>query len=56
MIVRCDKNFNVAICSDTVNVLINVKLSMMVLLFELYPFIPIDFSDLDHISRSVKQV
>ena len=34
------KNFNVAICLDITNV-INVKLCMMVLLIELYLFIPL---------------
>ena len=34
----CGKNFNVAIFSDTINI-INVKLCMMIVLIELYPFI-----------------
>ena len=36
----CGNNFNVAIFSDTINT-INVKLCMMVVLTELYPFIPL---------------
>ena len=40
LIVRCGKNFNVAVFSDTMNV-INFKLCMMVLLIELYLFIPL---------------
>ena len=36
----CGKNFNVTISSDTVN-MINVKLCMMVVLVELYTFIPL---------------
>ena len=36
----CGKNFNVAIFSDTI-IMINVKLCMMVVLIELYPFIPL---------------
>ena len=37
------KNFNVAIFSNTVN-MINVKLCMMVMLIKLYPFIPLSLS------------
>ena len=33
-------NINIAIFSDTINV-INIKLCMMVLLFKLYPYIPL---------------
>ena len=51
MIVRRGKNFNVAIFSDTTNV-INAKLCMMVLLTELYPFIQFPVA-LNH--SSVKQ-
>ena len=40
MIVRRGKNFNVGICSDTVNV-INVKPCLMVLLVELYLVTPL---------------
>ena len=36
----CGKNFNVAIFSDTIN-MINVKSCMMVVLLELYTFIPL---------------
>ena len=36
----CGKNFNFVIFSDTIN-MINVKLCMMVVLIELYPFIPL---------------
>ena len=36
----CGKNFNVTVFSDTIN-MINVKLCMMILLIELYPFIPL---------------
>ena len=36
----CRKNFDVAIFSDTVNE-VNVKLCMMVVFVELYPFIPL---------------
>ena len=36
----CGKNFNIVIISDTMN-MINVKLCMMVVLSELYPFIPL---------------
>ena len=36
----CGKNFNVAIFSVTIH-MINVKLCMMVVLMELYPFIPL---------------
>ena len=35
---KCGKNFNVAIYSDTVN-MINVKLCMVVVLIKCYPFI-----------------
>ena len=35
-----EKKINVAVFSDTINV-INVKLCMMVVLIELYPFIPL---------------
>ena len=38
--VRRGKNFNVTIFSDTTSV-VNVKLCTMVLLIELYPFIPL---------------
>ena len=38
--VRRGKDFHVAIFSDTIN-LINANLCMMVLLAELYPFIPL---------------
>ena len=43
VIVRHGKNFNVAIFSDTTNV-INVKLCMMILLTELYPLIPLQMT------------
>ena len=43
------KNFNVAIFLDTVN-MVNVKLCMMVVLTELYPFMPL--CDPDSISKS----
>ena len=33
------KNFNIAICINTIN-MINVKLGMVVVLIELYPFMP----------------
>ena len=46
-----DENFDIGIYSDTIYV-INVKLCMMVLLIELYLFIPLPLSDPDHISRS----
>ena len=36
----CDKNFNVAIFLDTIYIT-NAKLCMIVLLIELYPFIPL---------------
>ena len=36
----CDKNLKIAIFLDTVN-MINVKLGMVVVLTELYPFIPL---------------
>ena len=36
----CAKNFNIAIFSDTIN-MINVRHCMMVSLIELYPFIPL---------------
>ena len=36
----CGKNFNVAIFSDTINT-INVKLCMVVVVIEHYPFIPL---------------
>ena len=36
----CGKHLNAAIFSDTIN-RINVKLRMMVVLIELYPFIPL---------------
>ena len=36
----CGKNFNAAIFSDTIN-MINVKLFMMVVPTELYPFVPL---------------
>ena len=39
----CGKNFNVAIFSDTVN-MINVQCGTMVALTELYPFIPLSVS------------
>ena len=44
------KNFNNGIYSDTMN-MINIKLCMMILLTELYMFIPL-FIYLDQISRS----
>ena len=50
MIVRRGENVNVAIFSDTVNI-INVKLCMMVVLSYLYPFIPLSVT-LIVISRS----
>ena len=40
MIVRCSKNFNVAIFSDAINV-VNIKLFMMVMLIEVCLFIPL---------------
>ena len=36
----CGKNFNVAIFSDTIN-MINVKICMVVIFIELYPFKPL---------------
>ena len=36
----CGKNFNIAVFSDIVN-MINVKVCMMVVLTELYSFIPL---------------
>ena len=39
VIFLCGKNMNVAIFSDTMNI-IKVKVCMMVVLIELYPFIP----------------
>ena len=39
----CGKNFNIAMFSDTVNV-INVELYMMVVLVELYNYIFLPFS------------
>ena len=49
------KNLNVAIFSDTVNV-INVKLCMMVLLTELYMFMPLSVAfTIFQGHRSVKQ-
>ena len=36
----CGKNLNIAIFSDTTNI-INVKLGMIVVLVELHPFIPL---------------
>ena len=42
------EDFNIWIYLDTINV-INVKLRMMVLLIELYLFVPLSY---DHISRS----
>ena len=39
----CGKNFNVAIFSDSIN-MINVKLCIMVVLVELYPLIPLSVS------------
>ena len=56
MIVRRGKNFNVAMFSDAENV-INVKLCMAVLLFELDLFIPLSVALIifqGH--KSVKQV
>ena len=41
--VVCSKNFNIAIFSDSIN-MINVKLCMMVVLVELYPLIPLSVS------------
>ena len=50
------ENFNVAIFSDTVNV-INVKLCMMVLLTELYMFMPLSVAfTIFQGHRSVKQL
>ena len=43
------KKINIVIFSDTINV-INVKLCMMLLLIDLYLFIPLSVTD--HISRS----
>ena len=43
LVSRFVKNFNRGIYSDTVNV-INVKLCMMVLLIELYLFIPLSIT------------
>ena len=45
----CGEHFNMAIFSDTMNMR-NVKLCMMVVLIDRYPFIP--FCDFDCISRS----
>ena len=45
---RCGKNFKIVIFSDTTNVM-NVKLCMVVLLIELYPFY--HFNDVEYISR-----
>ena len=39
----CGKNFNVVIFSDTINT-INVKLCMMVVLIDLYPFTPLSIT------------
>ena len=39
----CGKTFNVAIFSDTIN-MINVKFCMMVVLIELCPFIPLSLT------------
>ena len=51
----CGKNFNVAIFSDTIN-MINVKLCMMVVLIEFYPFILLPVTFVVFQSRStVKQ-
>ena len=51
-----DKNFNVAIFSDTINV-INVKLCMMVLLIKLYQFIVLSVTITTFESHgSVKQI
>ena len=36
----CSKYFNIAIFSDFIN-MINIKLFVMVVLIELYPFIPL---------------
>ena len=36
----CGENFNVAILLDTVSMM-NVKICMMVVLVELYPFLPL---------------
>ena len=36
----CGEKFNVAIFSDII-IMINVKLCMMVVLIELYPFVPL---------------
>ena len=52
----CGKNSNAAVFSDTLN-MINVKLCLMVVLFELYPFIPVsltlivfqDYSSVKHL-------
>ena len=43
VIVQCDKNFNVAIFLDTMNVM-DVNFCMMVLLMELYLFIPLSLT------------
>ena len=51
LIVRCGKNFNVAVFSDTMNV-INFKLCMMVLLTHWALPVHTSFGALDHISRS----
>ena len=51
----CGKNFNVAIFSDTLN-MINVRLCMIIVLIEFYPFIPLSATLIlfqDH--SSVKQ-
>ena len=37
---ECGKNLNIAIFCDTINI-INVKFCMMIVLIELYPFIPL---------------
>ena len=51
----CDKNLKIAIFLDTVN-MINVKLGMVVVLTELYPFIPLSVTLIVYQSySSVKQ-
>ena len=45
------KNFNAAIFSDTINMII-VKLCMVVSLIERYPFIPLSVTFIIYISKS----
>ena len=47
----CGINFNVVIFLDTINV-INVKLCIMVVLIELYSFIPVSVTSIVFQSRS----